>query len=565
MKEIIIDQKIISVFSDFVNVVAESGFSNTSHQFSESLESFTAFQQKPFLNIVVCYFQQTTTPFLEKSIEWVVGKSIDTSIAGTGSLNTNGPVVNYSISRFENIISSRIGQIPPVVLFLIIDRDSSSLPDLAEKLLAYSLEYPYIAILTEDAGRLPEDMISELKKNLLCFELLDFQENPVGHFGDRLENEHYLGNLNRVLNHNCLKAIDSFYEVLGLMIDQEERILKAKQASSHHQIIEAKLSGAGSAGEVYSKIRRDITDQITSIDKSICENFDNYLRPKAGDFSIKVEEILQSLPQLNEVQKAKTTALLIPDDYIKFFLDSIYQNLLQTGHEQLITIRDSFKALQLGIESYSENHHAGHIPLNFRSLTDQQLVNMLNGIVRIDKSFEGSLPKQGIMEYFTALKKYQSILLMFISSFGLYFVKSIEYIMIPVTIILLGICVFFIYKSVQQENKEGHEREFEKAKEMLRNESRRIAQEIQKQWTKVISEHLKQQMAQSIACVEAFMKEMESKKNATQEEENKRIQRQNIAIENTERKIMHTARLKENFLRSFERLKSEFDQHFTAI
>ena len=72
-------------------------------------------------------------------------------------------------------------------------------------------------------------------------------------------------------------------------------------------------------------------------------------------------------------------------------------------------------------------------------------------------------------------------------------------------------------------------------------------------------------MAQSIACVEAFMKEMESKKNATQEEENKRIQRQNIAIENTERKIMHTARLKENFLRSFERLKSEFDQHFTAI
>ena len=78
--------------------------------------------------------------------------------------------------------------------------------------------------------------------------------------------------------------------------------------------------------------------------------------------------------------------------------------------------------------------------------------------------------------------------------------------MIPVTILLLGIGGFSVYRSVIKEREENLAKEADKARDSLRGEYKRIFNEAQRDWSNRVSEHLKDQYTVIAEAVEQHLK-----------------------------------------------------------
>ena len=563
MQELIKKSKINSIFTEFVNMVNESGLSNASRQFSDALRDFPYQSDTQNVKCSITYFTPPDKSFFEKAISWICGEQTNFEFSEwKKTIQLDNINFHFSTYPFANITTMQLGETAPACTFLLLSITDLNSAELSDKLLAFSTQFPNLVIIAEQQLSINAATKQEIESNLINLEIYHLTNLPAQQFIKRLIDPEYIKLLNFLLNYNALNAIESFYKIFCLMADQEERSLKAKKTLNQQQLLKTQGNNNTTITRISNILRNELNNQIQTLEKGITDSFENYMRPQTGKLSHKTDEIVHALPALEMQDKAKTTSLFIAPDFEQFFLNQIYDELLNACQEHLIIIRDSFRITQQELEKIIEKNNLPHIPINLKPLSDQQLTLILNSAVRIDKHFEGSVTKEGAMEYFEAIKKYQSVLFMLVSTFGLSYFQGIRYIMIPVTIVLLGVAIFYIHRSVVREHKENSEKEYAKAIESLKNETKRIMDEVAKQWLKVIADHLRTQLTHNQSQIEKAINDIASKRQNEDGEEKRKVERQMQGLDNTERKMAHTVKAKENFYHTLQRIRADIKQAY---
>jgi hypothetical protein len=561
MNAFTIDPKVRISANELLNVVEESGLQQTSQQFYDALKTIANNRNQVLANIDVYYFNTPSESFWHKVSLWLGGQS--SLPEGDIEVNHNSITYILNIRTFEQISSKSIGSIPNPLSVILIGQEDIKNPDFYDKLLALINDKIHVLFVLEKDVMLLSHLKTELSHVAASVEYVNEKDLYLQPLTERISNPEYWALLQLAYTYNCFGTLDDLNNFFTLIINQEERTLKAKKAIGQQQVIKIQTKDSLSPSDVLNNIKGLLNQQFSMVEKGINDNYENHLRPITGDYSKLIEEDLIGLTRLESSKKTKTMALSIPSDFETKHYDSIYNFFLQEGHEHMILLRDAFKSAEKEVDKLLEKNGITGVSLNLKFLTDSQLRIILDSAVRAERPYDGVMPKKGAYEYFVAMRKYQIIAVMLMSTLGMSFLKNMRIFMLPLTVVLLGAGGFSVYKTVQKESEEKENDEIEKAKDSLRSESKRIASEVARQWLRVINDHLKMQLSQTVISLESYIKNYATKKQVDDEDEKKKVQRQVQSIDNNERKMANINRLRDTFYRNLQKNKMDSRQAFS--
>lgn len=561
------DNKVFGLYTEFLGIFNEGGFQSHSKQFSDSVNSFRSVLDKTNWLINVICIDKPDLQKLSQFIEWLGGAAQEQKAVGSFPVKIDVKVdkMQYAINvdTFEAIQSSTAGSAPSVceVIFISSELNDGNETEFAEFVTAISIDKPYSIFCTVNQSRTADQLFRIVRSNSLFAEQFSLDQLPETTFTSRLHSSDFTQFITACVNYQLISGIEGLNKIVDLMVENEERSYKAKKALGQQQAIKIQSKSGPVISDVGTYIKTSITNQFSQLEKAISDSFEAFSRPQTGEYSKLTDTLADHLESLTETAKSKKKVLSIPKDFTTHFLVEIRKAILNQGHQHLIFMRDSIRETENEINSYCEKNGLPHVSLNMKYLTDTNLVELLESAIRIEKDYEGKMPQKGFYEYFMAMRKYQMIVLMIISTFGLGSIrKSLSLYMIPVSILLMGWGGYNVYKTVNQEAEELEETELTNAREILKNEAKRIVSEVSRTWVRTISDHLRNQSNSTLTGIENTMKDYFVKKTMEDEEEKKKVQRQIQGVDNSERKLSNLIRAKEVHLRNMSKTKSEFRQ-----
>ncbi len=565
MQQISTDTKIKKLFTEYAAIAGEAGFSAGSDQLKNAIERFSGLVNVPELKIETSYFSGLSPEMSETLLTWILDeKTFYNDTNYSRRFKVGNSTFNFHIGPFKDI-DTRLGEVAPLIRILILQNGEYEDADILSRIEVMASHCAYMIVLMETSSTLSGELTKMFSNKSLVFEVYTLDSLPQKKLIARLNEDSYISLLQNVYNYNCLGVLDSFRDIFSMAIEKEERTLTAKKIISQQHGVNEKGKQDSANKSLSKDLNAALALQVKSLEKGIRESYEHYLIPQIGPFAKEMDGIISTMPALQELEKSSTVTLIIQPEFEKEVLDSIYQLLLDKGHEHLVFIRDTFQVIKNDLEDALEKQKLINIPFHIYFLTDQAVVNLLNINVRLDKPYKGSLPKQGILDYMVALSRFQPMLIMIVSTFALFFVKNTPYITVPLILTFFSICIYLINNSIKKEKKENQEKEFEKAKEFLRTETKQIAAEVSKQWMKIISDYLSEQVTKNGQIIENSLATFEKSRNLELEEHERRAKKQIANLDTTQKKIEDYNKFSGQFSQGILQMKSLVKEECAGI
>jgi hypothetical protein len=562
-----IDGKILSLLDEINALVGEMGEYAAISSVVQNLKQIQQQIQHPQASIAFFYLSKPNQEFQIEVSRWmdIEGNPIQELFNGTEektlTKDFQGETFSISFSPFEKINSSTVAGHKPTLLIALLNQEDLLDSSWEEKILSYLSDKGIFFLISEAGISIPRESLRSFSKNVLYLENHSSDElAKKTKFSEKFGTKAFHGLLQAGINHNLLLSMENIFNLLDLVIEQEDRNLKGKKVLNQQQVIKVQSKANVSTYDIGADIKNLIQNQTALLEKGILDDLENQVRPQVGKFSQVSEQLTQEIVELETTKASRKNQLKIPKEVEEKAMYAVEKHFTELANRHLVSIRDSLKSLERDFEKLCLKNEIPSFSLNPKFLTDQQLKTILAGALRLERPYQSEAPVKGFYEYFMAMRKYQMIFFMLVSSFGLSFMRNLRSYMIPVTILLFGFGAYNVHKTVEKESEENEEKELGKARESLRQELKRMGAEISRQWGKVISDFLKTQNQQFLVLIESTLKEYFQKKGTEEEEMKKKIQRQVQSIDNSERKMSNIIRGKENLYRNILRSKSEVRQ-----
>jgi hypothetical protein len=115
-------------------------------------------------------------------------------------------------------------------------------------------------------------------------------------------------------------------------------------------------------------------------------------------------------------------------------------------------------------------------------------------------------------------------------------------------------------RSIRRERGESMAREVEKARDVLRTESRRIFSEAERGWTTAISDALRDEQSMVLLQFEAAMREGQSRRNVELTDERGRVQRALEGLQHADGQLIASGRTRDAVLNGAAQLRGGLRQ-----
>lgn len=562
-----VEAKLISLLSEINQLVGELGEYAAIGTVQQNLQQIQKQAQHPQASIQLFYLTQPKIEFQKQLADWLdIEEELQQQIFNGSEEKVikkefNGETYSISVAPFEKINSSRVGEHKPTLTIAVLNGTDFQDTHWEEKILSYLSNRGLFFLITEEGVEVPRESLRNLSRNVLYFE--SHKGGDLANkakMSEKLGTKAFHGILQVGINHNLLLSLENIFTLLDLVIEQEDRNLKGKKVLNQQQVIRVQSKTQISTYDLAAEIKNLIQTQTTQLEKGILNDLENQTKPQVGEFSLKVEQLSENIGELETIKGSRRNQLKIPKDIEEKSMMAVENHFMDLGHRQLVSIRDALKNLERDFDKLCQKHAIPTFSLNTKFLTDQPLKVIVASALRWERPYLGEAPVKGFYEYFMAMRKYQMVFFMLVSSLGLSFMRNLRAYMIPLTILLFGFGAYNVHKAVEQESEENEEKEINKAKDSLRQEIKRMGTEITRQWAKTINDFLKGQSQQYLLLIESNMKEYFQKKNIEDEDLKKKIQRQVQSLDNSERKMSNIVRSKEAIFRNVIRAKSEIIQ-----
>jgi hypothetical protein len=260
----------------------------------------------------------------------------------------------------------------------------------------------------------------------------------------------------------------------------------------------------------------------------------------------------------------KTLATRLAADDEQRWLDHLRATLWRHCLADLGAVRDTLRAAGKDLEQAVSDAGGPPVVVQFQAIADDRLTRILDAQVVASRKYQGEVPQRGPLEYIMMARRYQTVVFMFLSAFGLSFLRSYREFMIPAAVLLLSLGMLQMIHSVRRERIETLAKELEKVRELLRTESRRITTDVQRAWMTTIAQHLADQQPTILGQVESSIRDFFTRQTNDGAEERQRIQRQLQAFEASERKLAAPAKARDALAQAIAQVRGELRQLIAA-
>jgi len=242
------------------------------------------------------------------------------------------------------------------------------------------------------------------------------------------------------------------------------------------------------------------------------------------------------------------------------WLQSVRDALRRHCVADLSALRDTLRGAGHDAERVVADAGGPPLVVQFQAITDERLNRILDAHVVLQRKYQGEIPQRGALEYVMMARRYQTVVFMFLSAFGLSFLRSYREFMIPAAILLLSFGMLHMIHSVRRERAETMAKELDKVRDVLRAESRRIVADVQRAWTSLVAQHLTDQMPHVLTQVESSVREHFNRLASEGAEERQQLQRQLQTFEAAERKLATPVRNRELLAQAGAQVRGELRQ-----
>lgn len=356
-------------------------------------------------------------------------------------------------------------------------------------------------------------------------------------------------------------ALESLAAVFQMAHDAELRGIRAKRAMLQQRASKLPASaGTGrSASDVLSDVRTRLQRQLSEFTRGTEERWAALTYP-SGQTWAELESLLASLTALDEQARAKTLSTRVPDKFHDEWTTRLHSILVRSADADVVAMRDLFRVLADDIVQTVARAGGPAIVVNFQFLDRSRFDRVVEQSAASSRPYQGELPRPGMFEYAMIARRYQTLLFMFMSAFGLSFLRTYREFMIPAGIILLTLGGLSVYNSVKRERYEGRKKELDKAREGLRADARRLLTDVQRAWTSLVSQHLSDQVPFVTGQIEALVRDSTARAAEEAGAERQRIQRQLQGYETVERRLVASARGREVAASAIAQFRGELRQ-----
>jgi hypothetical protein len=215
------------------------------------------------------------------------------------------------------------------------------------------------------------------------------------------------------------------------------------------------------------------------------------------------------------------------------------------------------------------------VPLSFGVPALGQFERFLRNRLLIEAPYRSEGTHGGMSDYFMAARKFAmpftmvtGMLLSLVgamSAFGSGNGAGMKQLKVGVVLLSLGAMVVggvLVWRRAPVERAEKMARELEKARETLRRELRRMVADAEREWLRILAEHLRDQPAELRVALEAQLETHAQEQSKSGQEEHGRVERQKAGLANTERQLVEARSRREALGRSFDQLRDKLLQMF---
>jgi hypothetical protein len=357
----------------------------------------------------------------------------------------------------------------------------------------------------------------------------------------------------------ALYGLETAAETLKLVIEQEQRTIRVKRATAQQKTAKLQLGGSNLA-ETVTDMRVRVQRTLSDFEKSVQDGVAELFLPQVGSLSRIVEERLTAIVDLERITKEKSIQLrLLPADEADL-LGIIREGIRDRAYTDLRSFRDLLELVSNDIDHTLAAAGAPPVTIRHSQVPDSRVTRVLESSVRIDRPYRGELPKQGLQEYLQEAKKYQGLLYMVMSTVGLSALPAVRKYTVPASIGLMVVGAALLPRSIRRERAETIAREVERARDVLRTESRRVFSEAERGWTTAISDALRDEQATVLLQFEAAMREGQSRRNVELTDERGRLQRALEGLQHAEGQLGVSGRTRDAVLNAGAQLRGGLRQ-----
>ena len=360
----------------------------------------------------------------------------------------------------------------------------------------------------------------------------------------------------------ALYGVETAAEAHKLVVEQELRTIRVKRATAQQKTAKLQLGGINLA-EVVADIRVRIQRMLADFEKSVQEGVAELFLPQIGSLSRDVESRLSAIVDLERTTGEKSIQLRLRTKDESDLLRLIGESIRNRAYADLRSFRDVLELISTDVDRTLASAGAPPVTLRHAQVPDSRVNRMLDSAVRFDRAYRGELPKEGLQEYMQQSRKYQGLLLTIASATGATFIPMVRAFTAPLSVILLGAGIISVRRSLPKERAENLAREVEKARDLLRGETKRIFSEAERGLTSAISDALRDEQATVLLQFEAAVREGQARRNSEMSDERGRVQRAMEGLQRDEGQLAVSTRTRDAVVNAGAQLRGSL-RHLIA-
>lgn len=367
-----------------------------------------------------------------------------------------------------------------------------------------------------------------------------------------------------MLNVNISKLM-KVVEGLSLSLSQKKRELSGIKTVTDGELRSVSNSKSSRDSDGIRELKQRISSVGTEFETGIQNRHDELFKPNIGVLWNKYQERAEELVELKEEKQAKKTISTIDDEFIEAYLGELRMDIRSELTTDVLMIDDMLKDIRRDIQkAYNERGISSQLPQQPISLRES-LDRSLDIAVRIDRPYRGESSKSGFYEYMMAIRRYQMIFWMMASSFGLSFGPGMREIMLPISIILLSVGGYFVVTGTKKERADTKEKELMRAKESLFSETKRMFNEVQRDWMSRIKDTIKMNINTLILEFEGKLKHRHEMQKADFQDKKANMQLKVKELDSREKKLSNDDRELGKLLGDLKKLQSNLRRASTQL
>ena len=358
--------------------------------------------------------------------------------------------------------------------------------------------------------------------------------------------------------YSCMESIHSVYKALSISSEEYKQSIAVKKI----QLIQ-KMAHCQKKIKHNQNYRNDIKNimsirhsQFEDRFKSVIEqNFSaplGYLIQFAEQQSALIEELV-------ETKKSKQITYTIDPEFEKSFLNDFRYN---SSKIYLKEKKEGLKCVKTIEREFGEILKKQGLELNTKQVddTNESSINqLLQHKIFFDKKYEATVNNRGIMEYIMGARMYYMYIMMGASmlGFNIRFIPGGKQLLIPIAILLIGLGIYQVWSSKQNEKDDDLEKNLQKAQDYITSEAKKICQDISRLFEKLIADEVRKKSQQLLLETERLIQEKQQNEQRKNDIEKTKIDRLLKNISNQERSLEMLSRNESTFKRNLDRLKQD--------